>query len=105
VSVVDRRGEPIQQDVMDGAPSAGAEVAQATAAAAATFACPSQGLHENYGRAEGFAQVAAALPFAVLGLPGAVPILQDGVAVAAVGVGGASPAACAQIAAEARDSL
>ena len=103
VSIVDRRGEPIQQDVMDGAPSAGPEVSLATAAAAAVFACPSQGLTERFGGGEPLALLAAALPFPILPVAGAVPILQDGVAIGAIGVGGPAPAACAGIAAAARD--
>src|SRR4051812_45760220 len=41
VAVVDHRGDPIQQDCMDGAPTAGPFVAAAVAAAAATFQLPS----------------------------------------------------------------
>ena len=37
VAIVDHRGDPIQQDCMDGAPTAGPFVAEAVAAAAATF--------------------------------------------------------------------
>jgi uncharacterized protein GlcG (DUF336 family) len=103
VSVVDRRGEPIQQDVMNGAPSAGAEVSLATAAAAAAFAVPSQELADRYGGAEALALLAAAVPFAILPVPGAVPILQDGMTVGAIGIGGAAPGVCAEIAAAARD--
>ena len=41
VAIVDRRGDPIQQDCMDGAPTAGPFVAEAVAAGAATFQLPS----------------------------------------------------------------
>ena len=40
VAVVDRGGDPIQQDRMDDAPAAGVDVALATAAAAARFGAP-----------------------------------------------------------------
>src|SRR4051812_3791559 len=40
VAVADRRGEPVQQDCMDGAPTAGPFAAAAAAAAAATFQVP-----------------------------------------------------------------
>jgi uncharacterized protein GlcG (DUF336 family) len=101
VAIVDRRGEPIQQDVMDGAASAGAEVAQATAAAAAGFACPSGDLSERHGGPATLEQLAAVLPFAILPVPGAQPIFDDGVAVGAIGIGGPPAAVCAELAAEA----
>ena len=41
VAVVDRGGDPIQQDLMDGGPSAAPAIAQAIAAAAALFDCDS----------------------------------------------------------------
>ncbi len=103
VSVVDRRGDPIQQDAMEGAPSAGAEISQATAAAAAAFACPSAELTDRFAPPRMLDRLAAVLPFTILALPGAVPIVGDGGVVAAVGVGGPPPEVCAEIAAEARD--
>ena len=39
VAVVDRGGDPVQQDLMDGAPAGGVAVAQAVAGAAALFDC------------------------------------------------------------------
>jgi uncharacterized protein GlcG (DUF336 family) len=98
VAIVDRRGEPIQQDLMDGAPSGGVEVAQATAAAAAVFACPSAVLRERFDGADVMAQLTAALPFAILAAPGGQPVMQDGAAVGAIGVGGPRPRVCAEIA-------
>ena len=41
VAVVDRGGDPIQQDLMDGGPAGGVAVAQAVAGAAALFDCDS----------------------------------------------------------------
>jgi uncharacterized protein GlcG (DUF336 family) len=105
VSIVDRRGEPIQQDLMDGGPSAAVEVSQATAAAASTCACPSGELTERLGGPAAVAQLGAALPFAILAVPGAVPILQDGVVVGAIGIGGPAPELSAAIAAAARDAV
>jgi uncharacterized protein GlcG (DUF336 family) len=90
---------------MDGAPSAGAEIAQATAAAAASFACPSAELVHRHGGPASLEQLAAALPFAILAAPGAVPILENGVAIGAIGVGGPPETVCAELAAEARDSV
>jgi uncharacterized protein GlcG (DUF336 family) len=98
VSVVDRRGEPIQQDLMDGGPSAAVEVSQATAAGASAFACPSATLVQRFGPGAAASQLSAALPFAILAAPGAVPVLEHGTAVGAIGVGGPAPHLCEAIA-------
>ncbi len=84
VAVVDRRGDPIQQDTMDGAPTAAPYVAAAVAAAAATFQVESQDVPDG---------VAHTLPFTIATLPGGVP-LADG----AVGVAGAAPDVCRELA-------
>jgi uncharacterized protein GlcG (DUF336 family) len=101
VAIVDRRGEPIQQDLMDGGASGGVEVAQAIAAAAAVFACPSAALQERFHGAEVMAQLTAALPFAILAAPGGLPVMHDGAAVGAIGVGGPGSRLCLDIAAAA----
>ena len=102
VAIVDERGDPIQQDRMDGAPTASVQVAEATAAAAATFACPSDQLSERYPGDGALTMLAATLPFRILAVPGGLPIDEDGRTVAAVGVAGPAPAVCAEIAAAAR---
>jgi uncharacterized protein GlcG (DUF336 family) len=99
VSIVDERGDPIQQDRMDGAPAAAVQVSEATAAAAATFQCPSQDLAARYPSEGVLALLAGALPYRILAAPGALPIEQDGRVVAALGVGGPAPEMCAEIAA------
>ena len=85
VAIVDRRGDPIQQDCMDDAPTAGPFVAEAVAAAAATFQVPSAELPDG---------VAPLLPYRVAALPGGLPIVVDGRVVAGLGIGGAPPAVC-----------
>jgi uncharacterized protein GlcG (DUF336 family) len=105
VAIVDERGDPIQQDRMDGAPAAAVQVAEATAAAAATFGCPSQELATRYPGDGTLAMLAATLPFRILAVPGGLPIDEDGRAVAAIGVAGVSPERCAEIAAAARAGL
>jgi len=77
VAVVDRRGEPIQQDLMDGAPTAGPYVAEAVAAAAATFQVASEEVPEP---------ALAALPYRAIALAGGVP-LPGG----AIGIAGVAP--------------
>ncbi|HEY7077089.1 MAG TPA: heme-binding protein [Solirubrobacteraceae bacterium] len=86
VAVVDRRGEPIQQDCMDGAPAAGPFVAEAVAAAAATFQVPS---------AEIPAGVAHVLPYRVAAAPGGLPLEEGG----GLGIAGPPPQTCAELAA------
>jgi uncharacterized protein GlcG (DUF336 family) len=94
VSVVDRGGDPIQQDRMDGAPAAGIDVATATAAAAARFGAPSEQLAQWYPGSD----LAALHPGPVLAVPGGRPLIDDGRVVAGIGVGGADPARCAALA-------
>jgi uncharacterized protein GlcG (DUF336 family) len=89
VAVVDRGGDPIQQDLMDGAPSGGVAIAQATAGAAALFDCESGefGRH-RFGPPDA---VAALVVPPVLGLPGGLPVRDGGRLVAGLGVGGVEP--------------
>jgi uncharacterized protein GlcG (DUF336 family) len=108
VAVVDRGGDPVQQDLMDGAPAGGVAVAQAVAGAAALFGCDSGDLGTRFGHAPGTATApdvppALAVPAGlvvppVLGVPGGLPVRDDGWVVAGFGVGGAAPASCADIA-------
>ena len=99
-AVVDRGGDPIQIDALDGAPSAGVIVAEATAAAAATFQVSSGELAHRFPGAL-FEQVAATLPYTVVGVDGGLPLERDGDIVGGLGVGGAEPGVCAAIAAAA----
>jgi uncharacterized protein GlcG (DUF336 family) len=90
VAVVDHRGDPIQQDCMDGAPTAGPYVAQAVAVSAATFQLPS---------GEAQPELAALLPIKAAAVPGALPVAERDRVVAGLGIGGAAPAICHEIAA------
>src|SRR4051812_9957572 len=65
VAVTDHRGDPIQQDTMDDAATAGPFVAEAVAAAAATFQLPS---------AEVRSDLAALLPIPAATAPGGLPV-------------------------------
>jgi uncharacterized protein GlcG (DUF336 family) len=85
VAVVDHRGDPIQQDCMDGAPTAGPLVAEAVAVTAATFQVASDEVR---------ADLAALLPITASVAPGGLPLPDGG-----VGIGGAAPEICAEIAA------
>lgn len=102
VAVVDRGGDPVQQDLMDGAPAGGVAVAQAVAGAAALFGCESGELTAMFVRAEA---VAALVVPPVLGVPGGLPVRDDGQVAAGLGVGGASPVICGDIARTALASL
>jgi uncharacterized protein GlcG (DUF336 family) len=89
VAIVDSRGDPIQQDTMDGAPSAAPFVAEAVAAGAATFQLPS---------AEIDPALSAVLPYRVLTVPGGVPVREGDRVVAGLGIAGPEVAVCAEIA-------
>jgi uncharacterized protein GlcG (DUF336 family) len=95
VAVVDRGGDPIQQDLMDGGPAGGVAVAQAVAGAAALFGCDSGDLDARFGHADA---VAALVVPPVLAVPGGLPVHADGEVVAGLGVGGGDPSICADIA-------
>jgi uncharacterized protein GlcG (DUF336 family) len=84
VAIVDRRGEPIQQDCMDGAPTAGPLVAEAVAAGAATFGVPS---------AEVPRDAIGVLPYRVAVMPGGLPLRDGG-----IGIAGVPPALAHEIA-------
>jgi uncharacterized protein GlcG (DUF336 family) len=84
VAIVDRRGEPVQQDLMDGAATAGPYVAEAVAAAAATFQVASEEVPEA---------ALSVLPFRALALPGGVPLADGG-----LGIAGVAPELAAEIA-------
>jgi uncharacterized protein GlcG (DUF336 family) len=108
VAVVDRGGDPVQQDLMDGAPAGGVAVAQAVAGTAALFDCGSGNLGARFGQPDGGADPVAALAALVvppvLGIPGGLPVRDGGQVVAGFGVGGGDPAACADIARAALDA-
>jgi uncharacterized protein GlcG (DUF336 family) len=106
VAVVDRGGDPVQQDLMDGAPAGGVAVAQAVADAAALFDCCSGDLGARFGLPDGgaVAALAALVVPPVLGVPGGLPVRDGGQVVAGLGVGGGDPAVCADIARNALDA-
>ncbi|WP_426560629.1 GlcG/HbpS family heme-binding protein [Angustibacter sp. McL0619] len=99
VAVVDRGGDPIQQDRMDDAVAAGVDVALATASAAARFGVPSAELTTLFGASSG--TLGSLSPAAFLAAPGGVPLVVSDRVVGGLGVAGADPTACARIAGEA----
>jgi uncharacterized protein GlcG (DUF336 family) len=96
VAVVDRGGDPIQQDRMDDGVAGGVDVALATAAAAARFGRPSGDLPSWFGESTGGLGALHPAPF--LAAPGGHPVEADGRVVAGLGVGGAAPDVCAELA-------
>jgi uncharacterized protein GlcG (DUF336 family) len=92
VAVVDVRGEPIQQDTMDGAPTAAPFVAEALAAGAATFQRPSREIDPV---------LTSVLPYRVLCVPGGLPVSEGDRVVAGVGIAGPDADVCQDIAAAA----
>ncbi len=93
--MVDRGGDPIQQDLMDGGPAGAVAVAQAVAGAAALFGCDSGDLDSRFGGADA---VAALVVPPVLGIPGGMPVHDAGQVVAGLGVGGTDPLVCQELA-------
>jgi uncharacterized protein GlcG (DUF336 family) len=89
VAIVDSRGDPIQQDTMDGAPSAAPFVAEAVAAGAATFQRPSGEIDPALG---------TVLPYRVLTVPGGMPVREGERVVAGLGIAGPEAAVCGAIA-------
>jgi uncharacterized protein GlcG (DUF336 family) len=89
VAVVDRRGEPIQQDTMDGAPTAAPFVAEAVAAGAATFELPSAEIDPS---------LTSVLPYRALTVPGGMPVREGDEVVAGLGIAGPEAGACQEIA-------
>lgn len=100
VAIVDASGDPIQLDRMDGAPAAAIDIAEATAATAATFGAPSKELASRF-PVEALRLLAGRLPFTILPMAGGVVVERDGRTVAGIGVGGAGPELCAELAAAA----
>jgi uncharacterized protein GlcG (DUF336 family) len=98
VAVVDRGGDPVQQDLMDGGPAGAVAIAQAVAGAAALFDCGSGNLGARFGAADA---IAALVVPPVLGIPGGLPVRDTGRVVAGLGVGGGDPVVCQEIAAAA----
>lgn len=88
VAVVDVRGDPIQQDTMDGAPTAAPFVAEAVASGAATFQLPS---------AEIDPAVIPVLPYHVLAVPGGVPLRDGDRVVGGLGIAGPDAGVCREI--------
>ena len=103
VAVVDRGGDPIQQDLMDGGPAGAVAIAIAiaVAGAAALFDCGSADLGTRFGTPDA---VAALVVPPVLGLPGGIPVHDGGRAVAGIGVGGGDPVVCQELARIALDA-
>ena len=100
VAVVDRNGDVIQIDRMDGAAPMSPDVAEAVAVTAVNFQAPSERAAQPQ-----FAQIVDAAPFKFLPLAGGLPIKDGARVVGAIGVAGGDPEACAAIAAKAIAAL
>ncbi len=96
VAVVDRGGDPIQQDRSNEAPAAAPAVALATATAAALYGCDSAEIAARFAGAVD--QIAGLHSQPLLFAPGASVLLDGGRVVGALGVGGPPPDIAAQLA-------
>ena len=97
LAITDHRGDAIQQDAMDGAPTAASFAALSLAATAATFQLPSGELVARYGSADAVRQLGDTLPFPILAVTGGLPIVEDGRVVGGVGVAGIEPERCGHL--------
>ncbi len=92
VTVVDRRGDPIQQDTMSGAATAAPFVTEALAAGAASFQLPSEQIDPAAG---------SVLPYPILTMPGGLPIRDESdpahTVVAGLGIAGPDAGLCREI--------
>ena len=91
VAVVDRRGEVVQHDSMDFAPTGSPYVAEAIAAASALYGVMSKdavALVRDTGHL---------MPVPVAAVAGGLPLESDGRPFAALGVAGADPDACQRL--------
>ena len=93
IAVVDDAGHLVVCDRMDGALWVTPEIARAKANAAAAFQATTLDLEERFARRQLFADNVAALgDYHFVFGKGAVPLVEDGRVVGAVGVSGAVPA-------------
>lgn len=96
VAVVDRGGDPVQQDRMDDCVTGVVDVALATAATAARFGQPSDSVEKLYRSAT--PAMAALHPTPFLAAPGGFPLVVDGLVVGGLGVGAADQTRSAALA-------
>lgn len=95
VAVVDRGGDPVQQDRMDDGAAAGVECALALATTAARFGTPSEQVAIDFGPATD--SLAGLHPAAFLAAPGGLPLRVDGRLVGGLAVAGIDPQVCADL--------
>jgi uncharacterized protein GlcG (DUF336 family) len=96
LAIVDHRGDAIQQDSADGAPTSASFLALSLAATAATFQLSSQDVAGRFGAQ--LASVAASLPYPILAAAGGVPLRDGRQFVGGLGVAGVDPELAAEIA-------
>lgn len=94
VVIVDQSGEVVQLDRMDGASAITHDVAEAVAATAAHFQAPSSAA-ASYPDLQGLSRITSQK---LLGVAGGLPIVRDGLVTGAIGIGGADPKLCEEIA-------
>jgi uncharacterized protein GlcG (DUF336 family) len=96
LAIVDHRGDAIQQDAADGAPTSASFLALSLAATAATFQISSQDVAGRFGAQ--LASVAASLPYPILASAGGLPLRDGHRFVGGLGVAGVDPDLAAEIA-------
>jgi len=94
VAIVDRHADIVQIDRMDHAAPMTPDAAEALAATAVNFSAPSA-TAAKYPDLRGLEKVT---PYKYLAVPGGLPFLQNGCVTGAIGIAGADPDECAEIA-------
>jgi len=98
VVVVDRNGDVVQVDCMDGAAPMSPDMAQAVAVTAVNFQSTSEAAAKAYRDTPQLSHLGDVVPFKLLPIAGGVPIADGNTIGGAIGVGGPDPKLCAEIA-------
>ena len=105
VAVADRFGDTVRIDRMLGTSPIAVDIAAQTAAAAVNFRIPSDEIAASFPENGQLERLLEAVPFRLLAMPGASPLLEGGLAIAAVGVAGCPPDVAQRLANEATSSF
>ncbi len=91
ITIVDRHGDIVQQDRMDGAPPMTPDISYALATTAVNFVQPSGSVAALIERHPALARLDDIAPFPILAIPGGLPIFEDSQVTGALGVACTDP--------------
>lgn len=98
VVVVDRGGDQLQLDRMDGASPMSPDLADAVAVTAVNFRAATSEVERMSQESPGWGRAGELIPYPFAALPGGLPIFDGSRLTGAIGVGGAAPDECEAIA-------